>query len=149
MQRPEDVTQRWTEAWNAGDAQAIAELFADDAEFVNVVGLWWHNRESIRKSHAFGFEKIFRGSSMRMNQPRVRHLGEGAAVVHSRWHVTGQTSPTGEPAGDREGIFVFVLQRRDDGWIVVTAQNTDVVHGAQTHITGNDTHTPVYYERPT
>lgn len=149
MDNPQDVVERWTRAWNAGDADSIAALFAPDAEFVNVVGLWWHNRESIRKSHAFGFEKIFRGSTMRMNPARVRYLGDHAAVVHSRWHIEGQVSPTGEPAGKREGIFVFVLERQEGGWIVVTAQNTDVVHGAQTHVTDGAALAPVYYERPT
>lgn len=149
MRTPGEVIERWTRAWNDGDADAIAALFAPDAEFVNVVGLWWHNRESIRTSHAFGFEKIFRGSTIRMNPPRVRYVGEDAAIVHSRWNISGQISPGGEPAGRREGIFVFVLERQSLKWIVVTAQNTDVVRGAQTHITGPDSHTPIYYERPT
>ena len=29
------------ETWNAHDMKAFAELFRDDAEFVNVYGMWW------------------------------------------------------------------------------------------------------------
>lgn len=40
MQRPVDVVRGWEAAWNSADADALAALFAEDAEFVNLVGLW-------------------------------------------------------------------------------------------------------------
>src|SRR5699024_6486183 len=72
MESPADIVTRWQEAWNAADAAALAALFAEDAEFVNVVGLWWHDRASIRDAHEFGFRTIFPGSTMSMGEPRVR-----------------------------------------------------------------------------
>lgn len=84
MKHPEDIVRGWEEAWNAADADALAELFAEDAEFVNVVGLWWHDRERIRLSHAFGFSTIFPDSVITMGTPRVRLVGERAATVHSK-----------------------------------------------------------------
>lgn len=149
MDKPEDVIDRWRAGWNASDADALAALFAEDAEFVNVVGLWWHNREAIRQSHAFGFEKIFAGSTMRFNKPRIRMLSADAAVVHARWHVVGQRTPEGGLAGPREGIFVFVLNRVDGAWTVVTAQNTDVIRGVQTHVTTDSGRGTLYYGDPT
>jgi uncharacterized protein (TIGR02246 family) len=41
---PETVPSRFVEAWNARDTDGIAALFEKDAEFVNVTGLWWHER---------------------------------------------------------------------------------------------------------
>jgi len=145
MESPADIVTRWQEAWNAADAAALAALFAEDAEFVNVVGLWWHDRASIRDAHEFGFRTIFPGSTMAMGEPRVRYLGESAAVVHSHWHLVGQVSPAGEPAGPREGIFVFVLERRAEGWIAVAAQNTDIVPGTQTHINTAEGRSTIHY----
>ncbi|OKL54108.1 hypothetical protein BSZ39_05975 [Bowdeniella nasicola] len=145
LQQPEDVVTAWEDAWNRADADALAGLFAEDAEFVNVVGLWWHDRARIRLSHAFGFSTIFPDSVITMGAPRVRMVGEGAATVHSKWHLRGQVSPDGEPAGEREGIFIFVLERRGDGWITVAAQNTDIVPGTQTHINTADSRSSVYY----
>lgn len=75
MQEPADVVRGWEEAWNRGDADALASLFAPDAEFVNVVGLWWHDRERIRKAHAFGFETIFPGSVITMGARGCGCLG--------------------------------------------------------------------------
>lgn len=145
MNSPEEVISGWQDAWNSADADALALLFAEDADFVNVVGLWWNDRENIRGAHAFGFTTIFPDSTITMGEPRVRHLGENVAVVHSRWYLVGQVSPSGEPAGPREGIFVFVLERRADGWITVAAQNTDIVPGTQTHINTVDGQASIYY----
>lgn len=145
MESPEDVVSGWQAAWNAADADAIAALFAKDADFVNVVGLWWNDRENIRGAHAFGFTTIFPGSVIAMSTPRVRRIGTGAAVVHSRWHLTGQVSPDGRPSGERDGIFTFVLEQRDAGWITVAAHNTDVVPGAQTQINDDGRYASTYY----
>lgn len=38
---------------------ALAALFTEDADFVNVVGLWWTTREQIRDNHAYGFRHMF------------------------------------------------------------------------------------------
>lgn len=50
--RPEEIPSLFVEAWNRRDPNRIASLFDQDAEFVNVTGLWWHDRASIRKAHA-------------------------------------------------------------------------------------------------
>ena len=38
---PTDVAAAFAKAWSKRDADAIADLFVEDADFVNVVGLWW------------------------------------------------------------------------------------------------------------
>ena len=40
----EAVVRAFFDRWNAGDADGIGALFAEDADFVNVVGLWWRSR---------------------------------------------------------------------------------------------------------
>ena len=55
---PEEIPALFARAWNDRDPDALASLFDEDAEFVNVTGLCWHDRESIRKAHAHGLERI-------------------------------------------------------------------------------------------
>lgn len=147
LKTPEDIVAGWQDAWNLADAAALAELFAEDAEFVNVVGLWWHDRKNIYTAHAFGFTHIFPDSRISMDEPRTRLIGADAAVVQSKWHLTGQVTPTGEPAGDRFGIFTFVLERRAEGWITVAAQNTDIEPSAQTHVNLPEGRSAIHYKK--
>ena len=144
MQQPEDIVQAWVEGWNAGDATRLASLFTPDADFVNVVGLWWNNNQDIRQAHDYGFRTIFPGSTILALKTRVRTLGE-TAVVHAKWQVHGQITPEGSPAGVRNGIFIFVMQKFHNGWLCVAAQNTDIVPGVETHVAGNGSLTPTDY----
>ena len=128
---PTDVLALWAQAWAVRDADALAALFADDAEFVNVVGLWWHDSAAIRTAHAYGFEVIFGDSDFEFTRHRVRSVGPDCAVVHAKWRLTGQYTPTGQDTSARYGIFTFVLERTTDRWLVVAAQNTDIIAGAE------------------
>lgn len=151
LEQPEDVARGFADAWDRGDADAIAALFTQDADFVNVVGFWWTRREQIRHNHAYGFEHIFGGSTMTIERLRVRDLDD-VAVVHAAWRIEGQRLPATDGAvpgraGARRGIFTFVVHRQPGGgWLAVAAQNTDVVPGAQTLLADGAGLRPVRYD---
>lgn len=136
---PAEMPALFVQAWNKKDDGMLASLFADDAEFINVVGLWWHNRKDIHKAHKYGFEKIFPDSELRLIDHRVRLSGDHTAVVHARMRLKGQ-SGHGEVSipSIRQNIFTFVLEKSDDHWICISAHNTDIVPGAETNIIDKD-----------
>ncbi len=121
------------------DADALAALFDEDAEFVNVTGLWWHDREAIRRAHAYGLSVIFPDSTLTLQRVTVKRLRDDVAVVHARMRLTGQSPPGDQPApGPRTTIFSFVVHRTAGGWRCASAQNTDVVPGMETHLRAAD-----------
>ena len=137
--RAEDIPSLFAQAWNTRNADALASLFDDDAEFVNVTGLWWHDRDAIRTAHAYGLDRIFNKSTLSIDEVRVKRLSDDLAVVHAQMHLSGQT-PIGnikEP-GSRTTILSFVVHRADGGWHCASAQNTDVVRGMETNILSED-----------
>jgi len=136
---PERIPAAFVDAWNRRDADAIAALFDEDAEFVNVTGLWWHDREAIRRAHAYGLERIFNRSTLRLGVVRVKWLAPDIAVVHARMTLSGQT-PVGDVArpGPRTNIFSFVVHRTTAGWRCASAHNTDVVPGRETNVVDDD-----------
>ncbi len=85
---PAAVAEAFEAAWNAADADALADLFAEDADFVTVLGVWWTRRRQIRLDHARGFRWMFPESRLEMGEVRVRDLGD-VAVVHAPWTMTG------------------------------------------------------------
>jgi uncharacterized protein (TIGR02246 family) len=139
--RPEQIASRFAEAWNARDPNASAALFDEDAEFVNVTGLWWHNRASIRKAHAYGLERIFNESTLTVEETKVKQLRDDVAVVHARMLLSGQT-PLGEieQPSSRANIFSFVVHRVGTGWLCASAHNTDVVPNMETNVIDEDGH---------
>ena len=142
---PEDIPRLFAEAWNAKDAHALASLFADDADFVNVVGLWWHNRNDIEKAHHYGLSTFFRQTTITARRIKVRKLGDDIAIIHTSWKLVGQIGKRGETLNDRIAIMVFVAQRLAEEWTVMAAHNTDVVRGAETYTAEDGKITAVNY----
>jgi uncharacterized protein (TIGR02246 family) len=136
---PQDIAETFVDAWNARDATRLASVFAEDAEFVNVVGLWWHDRASIEKAHAYGLERIFQNSTLHLIRTKTNHLSDDIAVVHAKMRLTDQTSIGDVDApGIRQNIFTFVARRTASGWECVAAHNTDIVPGAETNLVDSD-----------
>jgi uncharacterized protein (TIGR02246 family) len=129
---PDDMPRAFAAAWMARNADALADLFAEDADFVNVVGIWWEDRVAIRKAHHYGLTTFFRDSRLTVGRVKLREVAPGAAVVHARMILKGQRAPDGTEAGARHTILTFVMAERPDGWICVAAQNTDIVPGRET-----------------
>lgn len=131
---PADFPTAFAEAWHSREGARIGALFAEDADFVNVTGLWWRNRAAISKAHGYALTSFFARTVLTPGVITTRMLGPDHAVVHCRFRLEGQTAPDGSIAGDRQTILIFVLRRTDEGWQAVAAQNTDVVPGKETHL---------------
>lgn len=144
---PEEIPELFVEAWNLRRADYIADLFEENADFVNVVGIWWDNREAIRKAHDYGLTVIFKNSLLKLGKVKVKYLSEDIAVLHARMQLSGQSDLDGK-AGTRNNMFLFVARKQSKGWLCVSAQNTDIVIGAETHIKREDgTLQPVDYRK--
>ncbi|WMN12392.1 SgcJ/EcaC family oxidoreductase [Marivirga salinae] len=132
---PQEIPNTFIKAWNLKDPKMLASIFDEDAEFINVTGLWWHNRESIFEAHDYGLKVIFKDSELSLRKSKVKYLSETIAVVNARVHLEGQTSINGKKAQARNTIFTFVVHKNDYGnWSCASAQNTDIVPGKETHI---------------
>ena len=104
--RPENIPALFVDAWNRRDPDALAALFEADADFVNVVGIWWEDREAIRQAHAYGLTRIFQHSTLRLGRVKLRQLSDDIAVVHARMSLSGQTAADGVPVpGVRHNLF--------------------------------------------
>lgn len=132
---PERIPEAFVEAWNRRDARALAALFDEDAEFVNVVGLWWHDRAAIERAHAYGLTRIFNHSTLKLVHTKVKWLRDDVVIVHARMRLTGQTPVDGiEAPRARTNLFTFVVHRTGEGWRCAAAHNTDVVPGVETNV---------------
>ena len=108
-------------AWNAADAAAWAAHFADDADFIHVLGGHGAGRTGIGAAHRRLFDTIYRGSRLSLGVEGIRHLEADLAIV--RLYQTldyrapdGPTRLTGRPS--------LVAQRRGGAWQILFFQNT-------------------------
>ncbi len=142
---PEDFPKTFAAAWMARDASALAALFAKDADFVNVAGLWWEDRDDIRAAHHRALTSFFADTRLVTGRTKVRMLAAETALVHQRFLLTGQRLPDGTEGARRTTMMLFVLRDTANGWQAVTAQNTDVLPGAETLAAGPGGLVPARY----
>lgn len=143
----EAVARAFFDRWNDGDAEGIASLFVEDADFVNVVGLWWRNRRAIRKAHDYGFRRIFQTAKVEITELSVRKLTPDIHIVHTVSTLDGQTGTDGAAAARRVAVITMVTRRGALGFEIVSCQNTDRVEGADTHVADSDGFRPASYRR--
>jgi len=134
LHQPGDIAEHFTECWNVKDAKRLASVFDEEAEFINVTGLWWHNRSDIEKAHDYGFKIIFPDSELNLLETRTKLISDSAAVVHVKMKLTGQSPKSKQKPQNRRTIFTFVLRKQKEGWTCASAHNTDVIPGTETNI---------------
>jgi len=111
-------------AWNRHDARAYARLFSEDGEVVNVQGWWWKGRKEIEQKLTQAFAFVFAESRLSIVDVHVRVLTPDYALAHVLWKMEGAKGPPGGPP-PREGIQLQVLRKGEDGWRIVSFQNTN------------------------
>ena len=124
------VVKGFEAAWNRHDMDALANLFAADADFVNIIGMRWVGREEIKKAHAASHATMFKTSTLEIGQTTTRFIKPDVATARSVWTLSGLRSPNGEAAPARTGILTHVLVRTGGHWLIVLSQNTDIVKPA-------------------
>jgi uncharacterized protein (TIGR02246 family) len=135
LKTPQEIPNTFIKAWNLKDPKMLASIFDKDAEFINVTGLWWHDRDSIFKAHDYGLKVIFKNSELSLRKTKVKYLSDNIAVINARVHLEGQTDLNGKKGEARNTIFTFVVHKKEDGnWSCASAQNTDIVPEMETHV---------------
>jgi uncharacterized protein (TIGR02246 family) len=126
-QAPAAVAAALVDDWNRHDMKGFAELFAEDAQFVNVIGMWWRGRSEIQKQHEALHATRMRNSHLVATETAVRLLRPDIAVLHIRWELTGDTGIDGVILPMRQGVMSLVTVSTGGRWQIASAQNTDVV----------------------
>jgi uncharacterized protein (TIGR02246 family) len=70
-------------AWNAADSASFAALFADDADFIHILGGYYTGRAAIEAGHRMIFGTIYKGSTVRYSVEKIRFLRPDIALVSS------------------------------------------------------------------
>jgi len=61
--RPRDLVDAFARALNSKDAVELGELFSDDGEFVNIMGMRMRHREGIVDGHRWAFDGPLAGGA--------------------------------------------------------------------------------------
>jgi uncharacterized protein (TIGR02246 family) len=114
----EAIVQKLQAAWNAGDGDAFAEPFAENADFVTMRAEHMRGRATIASGHNGIFRTIYAGSVVQLTIEALRLLRPDVALLHVHSQLD---APTGPMAGKHGARFSMVLTRERVGWEIASS----------------------------
>jgi len=120
------VVVRFMEAWNQHDAHALAALFAEDADFTNVMGMHVTGQKAVEAHHAPLFTgPVFKNSHLACKLRSVRFLKPDIAMVDVDWDMTGAATLDGVVRPPRKGLIDLAMARDGGQWRIAVMHNSD------------------------
>lgn len=119
-----DLARRFVTTFNDGDARALADLFTDDAEFVNIYGIRMSGRTGIERGHEAAFASRLDGATLSAHDVEQHAAADGVAVVQVGWRL--ERAADADPAlavPDSAGVLTFTALRTDGAWLFVAGAN--------------------------
>lgn len=138
-----NLPQLHCDAWNKGDARALAELFATDGDWVTVATVYLHGRTDYQTFHARLLDGRFKGSKFVPIHTTVRFLRPDLGVLHWSWKMRGDENYDGTPRPPRYGLLTMVAEKRSGKWQIVVGHNTNSLLGSPPELEGIKTPIPV------
>jgi len=74
------VATAYEEAWNKHDMNAMASLLTEDAEWVNIFGMWWRGLPEVRRGHQWVHEALVKNTLIHIDSCSVRLVTPGVVV---------------------------------------------------------------------
>jgi uncharacterized protein (TIGR02246 family) len=110
--------------------KAFTKAFRDDAEGINIVGMYWRGKPVILK-HLLDFHATFlKDVQEYLEEVQVHSIGAGYAVAVNIWKVDGFEGPGGVDFPACRHRSTVVLAKGADGWQVVHFHNTTIDEAA-------------------
>ena len=117
------VLESLYKAWDAGDADAFVADYTQEATAI-MPGSYRASREEVRQGMAAGFASFLKDTTTTNRQLGIRFLGRDGAIVVSE---AGILFPgESEVPADRIVYATWVLEKRDDAWLIAAYHNSPV-----------------------
>ena len=111
------------DGWNAGDGEAFASPFAEDADYVVVNGMRIKGRQAIAAGHQNIFNTVYKGSNISATVQSIRFLRDDVAVVHIAWHLKYRIN---DAAHETRSMNSMVMTKQEGRWSIAAFHNTPI-----------------------
>jgi uncharacterized protein (TIGR02246 family) len=119
------LPQRFQVGFNRHDAHQLAQMMAEDVEFVTVGLTWLRGRADFEKYHARLLTGRFHEIAWTVLDTDLQFIRPEVAVVRHSWTAEGDRNPDGSVRPQRFGLMTMVVEKRNGTWLVVAVQNVN------------------------
>jgi uncharacterized protein (TIGR02246 family) len=124
------VLASFDEAFNRHYTDAVAALYTDGAEFINISGMWWRGKAEIRRGTAFVLANIFQNTTLQTDSVSVRFPTRDTAIAVIAQHAVGSfVLPDGTRIASTNALLSYFLVKAGGRWLITSGQNTEIRPG--------------------
>lgn len=116
------VVKCYEAAYNGGDADGVAAIYAQDATHTYAIGITHRGRGEIAQGLREMLAGPLHGTQMALNPLRIRSLSLEVAVEEAAFTLTGLRGPDGLPMPPVAGLCLAVYQREGENWFAAAVQ---------------------------
>jgi len=121
----ETLPSKFSEAWATHDGSKLAELVADNIDWITVGGTWYRGKRDFELYHTRLLAGRFREAEWTALEHKVDFIRPDLAFVRWSWKMHGDKNFDGTPRQPRIGILTTVVEKQDGHWKVIAAHNTN------------------------
>lgn len=122
----EIVVDEFANGWNTHDASVFAQVFKEDADFTNVMGVSRSGKAAIEALHEPLFKTIWAASTLTITETKIRLIKPDVAAVDARWILDGLKDMQGADRPPRNGLLNFVMTNMNGRWMITVMHNMDL-----------------------
>jgi uncharacterized protein (TIGR02246 family) len=138
-----ELPRAFCAAFNEHDGHRLAELMAEDVDFVVVGALLLHGKPDFETYHTRLLDGRFHAMTLEPLQVAARFLRPDIAIVHWTWTGAGDKNPDGTARERRYGMFTMVAEKRNGNWLIAASQNDGSFPGLPPEFDGMTTPLPL------
>jgi uncharacterized protein (TIGR02246 family) len=120
------VVMSYAEAWNHHDMRALSELFTDDADWINIVGMYWRGKTGLVKAHDVFHRTIFRTMEIGVTDIGIRAITPDVTAAVIGLRAGEYTTPDGKQRSATLDRLSLILVNHDGEWKITHGHNTVV-----------------------
>ncbi len=114
--------KQYETAYNAGDVERLASIYAEDATHTYAFGVTHYGRPAIAEGLREQLAGPLKGTRMNITPTRIRALSPSIAVEEATFSMSGLKDPGGTALPPIGGFCLVVYQQQGSDWFVKAAQ---------------------------
>jgi len=120
------LSDKWQKYWNIHNMDSMGTLLRDDVDFVNVGGNWLKGKAQVIQDHKIKHQSVkFKTSIWQTDSVAIKYVKSDLAIMHIAWRISGDFENDGTPRQPRHGIFIWVVSKQNNNWLLLAVQNTN------------------------
>ncbi len=115
-------SQQYVAAWNRGDAEGAAAVYAEDGTHTYVLGYTHRGRTEIANGLKEMLGGPMKGTQLAIETLRIRQLTPDVALEEEAFTVSGMKAQDGSALPPAKGLCLAVYEKYDQEWLGAAVQ---------------------------